>query len=144
MSTSKRLKKKRVLRKKANIREMALRKQMKATLGTHKMADKMVRDHQDVLQNIEFAIISGYRNNNEIDDPVVADTLKAVIHSEEPTGELSTALERHLDGIRQMRSDIGADLWRDDLRTILQSIHRHSDLRPGSRNYINFASQFIV
>jgi hypothetical protein len=143
MSKLKRLKKKRGLRKKTNMREMASRKKLKATIGTHKMADKMVRYHQDVLQNIEFAIIAEYRKNNDIDDSVVADTLKAMIHSEEPTDKLSTALKRNLDGIRQMRSDIPDDLWRDGLRTILQSIHRHSSLRPGLRNYINFASQFI-
>ena len=144
MSKAKRLKKKRDLRKKANIREMAMKRQMKSTLGTDKMADEMIRNHQGILQNIEFAIVSCRRNNNKIDDYVIAGTLKAAIHSEEPTGELSAELKRDLDDIRQTRSDIADDLWRDGLRTILQSVHLHSNLRPGSRGYIDFASQFIV
>lgn len=144
MSKLKRLKKKRDLRKKANIREMVMKRQMKSTLGTDKMADEMIRDHQGVLQNIEFAIVSCRRNNNKIDDSVIAGTLKAAIHSEEPTGELSAELKRDLDDIRQTRSDIADDLWRNGLRTILQSVHLHSNLRPGSRGYIDFVSQFII
>lgn len=144
MSKLKRLKRKRALQKKANIHEMALRRQMKSTLGTGKMADKMVRYHQDVLQNIEFALITGYRNNHNIDDCIVAETLKAAIHCEVPENELSTALKRQLDGIREVRSDVSDDLWRDGLCTVLQSVHRHSSLRSGSRDYIHFVSQFII
>jgi hypothetical protein len=144
MSKLKRLKRKRALQKKTNIRETALRKQMKTTLGTSKMADRMVHHHQDVLQNIEFALIAGYRNNHNIDDCIVADTLEAAIHSEMPENKLSTALKQQLDGIRQMRDDVPDDLWCDGIRTILQSVHRHSSLQPGSRNYLHFTSQFII
>ena len=140
----KRLQRKRDSRKKADIRLMALRNQTKSTLGSDKMADRMIRDHQDVLQNIEFALVSGYRNNNNMDDCVVGEALRAAIGLEEPEGELASLLKQDLDSVHLMRSDVTDDIWRDGLRTVLQSVHNHSGVRPGSMGYLNFISHFIV
>ena len=140
----KRLRRKRDSRKKANIRLLGLRNHTKLTLGSDKMADRMIHNHQDVLQNIEFALVSGYRDNNDIDDCVIAEALKAAIGLEEPEGELSLLLKQELDGVRLIRSDVTDEIWRDGLRTVLQSVHNHSDLRPGSMGYLNFISLFIV
>jgi hypothetical protein len=56
MSKVKRLKRKRALQKKANIRQMALQKHSKVMLGSRKLLKRMPRDHLDVLQNIEFML----------------------------------------------------------------------------------------
>jgi hypothetical protein len=143
MSKLKRMKRKRAKQKKANIRRMALQKDLRATLGPNKLLKRMTRDHVDILQNIEFTLISDYRENRSIDDRIIADTLKASIRGEEPEDSRSQKLNDSLEAMREFRSDVPDDLWRDGLRTVLQSVHRHSNLRPGERNYINFVSDFI-
>lgn len=144
MSKAKRLKRKKALQKKVNIRQMALSRSLKATLGSHKVLKRMTQDHQDVLQNIEFVLVSGYRNDHSIDDCIVADVLKAAIQGEAPEGARAIPLNEGLEDIRQFRSDVPDDIWQDGLRTVLQSVHRHSNLRPGSRGYLDFVSDFIL
>ncbi len=144
MSKVKRLKRKRALQKKANIRQMASQKNLGATLRPRKLMKRMTRDHQDVLQNIEFVLVSGYRSDRSIDDRIVADALKAAIHDEVPEGDLAQSLNESLENIRELRSDISDDVWRDGLRTVLQSVHRHSSLKSGSRTYLDFVSDFIL
>ncbi len=142
MSMVKRLKRKRALQKKVNIRQMALKKELRATLGPRALLKRMTRDHQDVLQNIEFVLVSGYRSDRSIDDRIVADALKAAIHDEVPEGDLAQSLNESLEEIRVLRSDISDDIWRDGLRTVLESVHRHSSLIPGCRLYLDFVSGF--
>lgn len=78
MSKAKRLKRKRALQKKANIRQMALKKCSSVKLGSHKLMKRMTQDHLDILQNIEFVLVTGYRDDHSIDDRIVADALEAV------------------------------------------------------------------
>jgi hypothetical protein len=143
MSKLKRLRRKRALRKQANIRLMASKGDSKATLGSGELMGRMVRDHQDVLQNIEFILVTGYREDHSIDDRIVADALKAAIHHDVPQEPRVISLNEGLEEIRQFRSDISDDVWRDCLRVVLQSVHRHSSLSPGSRGYLNFVSDFV-
>jgi len=79
MSKLKRLRQKRALQKKANIRKMVLKKNLSATLGSPSLLEQMTRSHQDILQNIEFILVTGYRNDHSISDCIVADALKAAI-----------------------------------------------------------------
>jgi len=144
MSKTKRLKRKRALQKKANIRQMALKKDLRETLGSGQLLKRMTRDHQDILQNIEFILISGYRDDHTIDDRIVADALRAAIHSDVPEDARAQSLNKSLAGIRELRTDVSDDIWRDGLRTVLQSVHRHSSLRPGERRYLDFVSDFIL
>ena len=144
MSKVKRLKRKRALQKKANIQEMALKRNSRATLGPRKLMKHMTRDHQDVLQNIEFILITRHREDRSIDDRIVADTLEAAIHGDMPEDTLVQSLNESLEGMRQFRSDVSDEIWRDGLRTVLQSVHRHSSLTPGSRAYLDFVSDFIL
>lgn len=126
------------------MREMALKKNSVATLGSHRLMKRMARDHQDILQNIEFALVSGYRENHSIDDCIVANALEAAILGNEPEDSRAISLNEALEDIRQLRSDVSDDIWTDGLRTILQSVHRHSSLKPGCRWYLDFASKFIL
>jgi len=144
MSKVKRLKRKRALQKKVNIRQMALKKDLGTTLGPRKLMKRMTRDHQDVLQNIEFVLVSAYRSDRSIDDRIVADVLKAAIHGEVPEGALAQSLNEGLEEVHEIRSDISDDIWRDGLRTVLQSVHRHSSLIPGSRGYLDFVSDYVL
>jgi uncharacterized alpha-E superfamily protein len=143
MSKVKRLKRKRALQKKSNIRQMALQQKFGATLKPRKSMKHMARDHLDVLQNIEFALVSGYRSDRSIDDCIVADVLIAAILDAEPEDSRARSLNESLENIRMLRSDISDDIWRDGLRTVLESVHRHSSLIPGSRGYLDFVSDFV-
>ena len=144
MSKLKRMRRKRAAQKKANIHLMALHSERRSTLGSYKLLKRMTRDHPDVLQNIEFVLVSGYREDHSIDDRIVADTLKAAIHGEVPDDARAQSLDESLEDIRRLRSDASDDVWRDGLRTVLQSVHRHSSLRPGSRDYLDFVSDFVI
>jgi len=144
MPKLKRLKRKRVLKKKANIRLMALQRNSKATLGSRKLLKRMSRDHQDVLQNVEFILVTGYRDDHSIDDRIVADALKAAIHNDVPEDPRAVSLNKGLEGIREFRTDVSDDIWGDCLRVVLQSVHRHSALKAGSRQYLDFVSDFIL
>ena len=140
MSKVKRMKRKRATQKKANIRQMSLKMEM----GSAKLSKRMSRGHVDVLQNIEFALLSGHREDPTIDDRIVADVLKAAISGDVSEDARVQSLSEGLEEVRQLRSDVSDDVWLDGLRTVLQSIHRHSNLRPGSRAYLDFISAFII
>ena len=144
MSKLKRIQRKRADQKKANIRLMSLHGGTKETPGSGKLLKRMVRDHQDVLQNIEFVFISRYREDGRIDDRIVADILKAAIHGDMPEDALAESLIKELEEILLFRSEVSDDIWRDGLRVVLQSVHRHSDLRPGEREDLDFVSYFIL
>ena len=142
MSKVKRLKRKRAMQKKSNIRQMDSQKKFGAKLKPRKSMKHMARDHLDVLQNIEFALVSGHRSERSIDDRIVADVLIAAILDAEPQDTRARSLNESLESIRELRSDIPDDIWRDGLRTVLESVHRHSSLKPGCRWYLDFVSGF--
>ena len=144
MSKLKRLRRKRAAQKKTNICRMALHSEFVETQGSRKLLKQMTRDHQDVLQNIEFILISRYREDGSIDHRIVADALKAAIHGDVAEDALAESLNRSLEGVRELRSDVSDDIWRDGLRTVLQSVHRHSNLRPGEREYLDFLCDFVL
>jgi hypothetical protein len=143
MSKLKRMRRKRAAKKKADIRLMSLHGGLRETKGTGKLLRRMTRDHVDVLQNIESVLISAYHEDGSIDDRLVAEVLNAAIRGEEPQSARAQSISEDLDEIRILRADIPDDIWRDGLRTVLQSVQRHSNLRPGERNYLDFVSNFV-
>ncbi len=144
MSKLKRMRKKQALKKRSNIRITALRREQNETLGRRSLFDKMVHNHQDILQNIEFMIISEYRQDGGIDDRIVAEALKAFILNTEPQDKSVDRLKQILGSARRLRDDVSNDLWRDGLRIVLRSVHDHSDLEPGSTHYLDFINEFII
>lgn len=144
MSKVKRMKRKRAARKKSNIRQMFLHGGLRETRATGKLLRRMTRDHQDILQNIEFTLVAGYRQDGSIDDRLIAEVLKAAIHDEEPENARAQLLNESLQEMREFRTDVPDNIWLDGLRTVLQSVQRHSNLRPGERNYLDFVSDFII
>ncbi len=145
MSKTKRVKRKRKLQKMANVRRMALKGSSGLMSGAHKLMKRMSRDHLDVLQNIEFALITCYRDDHSIDDRFVADALLSAMNDTAvPEDPRAKALSDAIENIRLLRSDVPDDIWRDGLRTVLQSVHRHSDRRPGATDYLDFVSAFVV
>ncbi len=144
MSKLKRMREKQALKKRSNIRITALRREQNEMLGRRSLFDKMVHNHQDILQNIEFTIISEYRQDGGIDDRIVAEALKAFILNTEPQDKSVDRLKQILGSARRLRDDVSDDLWRDGLRVVLRSVHDHSDLEPGSTHYLDFINEFII
>ena len=143
MSKLKRMRKKRAAQKKVNIRMMSLQGGLRETQATGKLLRRMTRDHVDVLQNIEMTLISAYEKDGSIYDRIIAEVLQAAINDEIPDGARAQSIQEDLDEMRDLRADVPDKIWRDGLRTVLQSVQRHSNLRPGERNYLDFVSDFI-
>jgi len=143
MSKLKRMQRKRADQKKSNICLMSLHGGMKESPGSDKLLKRMVSDHQDLLENIESILVSRYRDDGSIDDRIISDALKAAIHGDMAEEALAESLNKDLGEARQLSSDVSDDIWRDGLRTVLQSVHRHSNLRLGEREYLDFVCDFI-
>jgi len=103
----------------------------------------MTSEHADVLQNIEFALVSAYRKDNGIDDKDVAAALKTALAGEVPEDEAVRSLVEGLAEIRRFRADISDDLWIDGLKVVLESVHNHSHARSGDRGYLKFVQSFM-
>lgn len=143
MSKLKRLKRKRAVQKKANIRQMAFQKKWVAPLKPRRSLKDMTRNYLDVLLNIEFILLSEYENDVSIDDRIVAEALRTAVLNTEPDDDIVQFLKERLEEIRQIRSDVSDDIWRDGLRTVLQSVLRHSSMKPGCTWYLDFVSDAV-
>jgi hypothetical protein len=110
----------------------------------HARFRKMTRDHADVLQNIEFALVTAWRKNGAIDDRTAALALKAAISGNPPTDSLAAALADDLALARTLRADASDAIWNAGLKVVLESVHTHSDAQAGDDDYLGFASAFIV
>jgi hypothetical protein len=109
-----------------------------------KIFKQMTRDHIDVLQNIEFSIVSICRDCSGIDDKIIASALKAAIAGDEPADALSALLINDLANTRRMRADVPDTIWTNGLKVVLESVLNHSDARPGDRDYLTFIQNFVV
>jgi uncharacterized protein YlxP (DUF503 family) len=136
MSKVKTLKRKRAMQKKANIRKMAFQKKWGASLK------EMTGNNVDVLQNIEFALLREYENDTSIDDRAVAEALRAAFLNTRPDDDTAQLLKDSPQQIRAIRSGVPDDIWGDGLRTVLQSVLRHSSLKPGCTHNLDFVSGF--
>jgi hypothetical protein len=136
---SRQSKKKRDQKKKAS-----KEKSSQTVAASWNLLRKISRDHPDVLQNIEFILVSEYRNDSTIDDRVARDALMAAISHQEAEDPRAQRMLDGLKEIRMMRNDISDTLWRDALRVVLRSVHNHSTLNLGSTRYLDFICQYII
>jgi hypothetical protein len=106
----------------------------------------MTRDHVDVLQNIEFTLVSCSRRDRSIDDRMVAAALEAALRPSDADVDMAPQVEMMcelLQGMRETREDVSDEIWRAGLRTVRDSVHRHSGLRPGEKAYLQFVSPYV-
>jgi hypothetical protein len=125
-------------------RRTAGRKSLKEFLQEDKLMERMTKDHLDVLQNIEFAIVRRYRQDSGIDDGIVAEALKGAMGNGLPQDERAVSINETLQAMRELRSDVSDSVWRAGLQTVLDSVRRHSDLKPGRTEYLDFVCEFVV
>jgi len=106
----------------------------------------MTRDHMDVLQNIEFALVSCWRRDPRIDDRTVDQAIQVAMQrfgSGEGPGPQIQMICNQLQILRDRCEDVSDEIWRAGLSTVSDSIHRHSSLSPGEKAYLNFVSQYV-
>jgi len=120
-------------------RKMA-RKQMKSGRGSLR---RMSREHQDILQNIEFAFISTWRRRGDVDDRACHAAIECLLSGTEAPGGTAAVLLEQLLAVREMRTDVPEHLWRDGLRVVADSIRTHSQRRPGEVGYLSFVGQYV-
>ena len=107
--------------------------------------DKQVRErHEDVLQNIEFALVSAWRENRAVDDRAVSHALRASMSRDAPDDPVAAEIFDRLAAMRSFREDVSDEVWMAALRRIDASVRLHSSRDPGDRSYLRFADQFIV
>jgi hypothetical protein len=103
----------------------------------------MSRDHEDVLQNIEFAVVTQFREDRGIDDRHVDEALTVTIENGEPSDRRVDDLVYAIDQMRLLREDVSDDVWRTALLTVRDSVRRHSGRRPRETSYLDFVSPYV-
>lgn len=104
---------------------------------------RMAREHEDVLQNIEFALVNGHLDDPGIDDRAVIEALQVSLTGSEPDDERVDGLVMALRAIRQFREDIDDAVWRGAIHVVADSVRRHSALRPGETSYLSFVAEYV-
>ena len=104
---------------------------------------KMMRDYPDVLQNIEFTLVSGYRQDRGIDDRMALTALQCILHDNVPDDLPTITLAENLVDAEEMRPDVPKQIWNEGLRVVMESVRTHSTLKQGATEYLDFVSQFI-
>ncbi len=110
---------------------------------THGLEQRMIRDHADLLQNVEFSLVSVAKETDEIDDHVVEQILRCAINHGSPEDPIVRWAMDLLATVRQQHPDVTDALWRDAMRVIYTSLKRHSSCEPGETSYLYFVSHFV-
>jgi hypothetical protein len=108
---------------------------------------RMTREHLDVLQNIESALVACARHDSSIDDRLIDQALRVCIGQSEPRedGDIRVAaLCRVLMQVRSTREDVSDDVWAAGLRTVDESVRDHSSLEPGETRYLDFVQNYVM
>jgi hypothetical protein len=130
--------------RKKKIKQLSRRPDASTSLGAKASVERrMIRRHQDVLQNVEFALVTAAREADNIDDSVIEQVLRLAIQAREPEDPKVQWTMDFLASIRDQRSDIDEGLWRDALSVIYASLKRHSGCNPGEMRYLNFIARYI-
>jgi len=115
----------------------------KADISPKARMKRLAREHEDVLQNIEFALVRCHRDDPRVDDRVADEALGAAIRGVEPDEPHAADVFAALASIRQMREDVEDGVWRDALQVVRDSVRRHSERRPGETSYLDFVAPYV-
>jgi hypothetical protein len=114
-----------------------------------RLLGSIIRDHMDLLQNIEFALVTTWKEDARVDDAAVYAALRAVREDDEArsplAGEAAAAVRGILDWRRQNLEphELSKPLRRAACKKIMGSIRNHSSCTPGDTGYLRFVSQFV-
>jgi hypothetical protein len=115
------------------------------TPASGRQSHRFSRYHLDVLQNIEFSLVTCYREDphDEIDDAAVMRALRRTLMGETPDASPAGLLMEALAGVRGTREDVSDEVWNTGLRVVMASVDNHSSRAPGEVSYLEFVCQFI-
>ena len=106
----------------------------------------MVRHHVDLLQNIEAMLVAYASKIASVDDRTIDEALGILRRNKESIKDAELHVQGiclYLGDIRASREDESDTIWFGALRTVQDSVRRHSSLNPGERSYIEFASEYV-
>jgi hypothetical protein len=103
----------------------------------------MAREHPDVLQNIEFVLVQGYRQDSRIDDRDAREALRAHLGGKEAEGPRATGLAASLASMRAFREDVSDEIWFAAVRIVEDSVRLHSRFLPGETSYLRFVARYV-
>ena len=106
----------------------------------------MVRDHVDVLQNIESTLIACASSDTSIDDRTIDEALGLLRRNKENIEDAEPHVQDiclSLDEMRTIRADVSDTIWLGALRTVQDSVRRHSSLNPGDKTYMRFVQDYV-
>jgi hypothetical protein len=106
----------------------------------------MTRDHPDVLQNIEFALVTVANEDSGIDDRAIHEALQSSLKrssADAPDDPRVIAIREILDVFHENRDDVSDTIWDAGLHTIAESVRKHSGLAPGEKSYLSFVSRYV-
>jgi len=107
---------------------------------------RMVRDHVDLLQDIEAIVLAYSRKTPDVDDRTIDEALELLRRDKEniKSAELHVkSLCLLLNQIRSRHSESSDTIWLGALRTVQDSVRRHSSLMPGEKGYLEFLSEYV-
>ena len=107
----------------------------------------MPREYEDVLQNIEIALVVPAHQDPTIDDRMIDEALQISINRMSPPRGADSRVVRlwqRVAVIRAMREEVPEEIWLSCLRTVQESVRRHSGLAPMETGYLDFVSQFVM
>ena len=110
---------------------------------SHAVERRLVRNHADLLQNIEFALLNAASESHDVDDQCIEKILRHAITQQVPKDSMIGEALDSLAAIRQMRAFDSDDLWFDALRVIYTSLKRHSSCEAGEFSYLRFISNYV-
>jgi hypothetical protein len=108
-----------------------------------KLMRQILRRHGDVLQTIEFVLVTRFQEDSGMDDRAASAALRACLCDGEPVETRIAEIVEGLSAVRDFRLSVSDEVWRDALRVVDDSVHRHSKLLPGESTYLEFAAQFL-
>src|SRR5690348_15998648 len=67
---------------------------------------RVSREHEDVLQNIEFVLVTGWRDDPRVDDAGALAALQGALTGQEPDDPRAAVLAGNLAEVRRLREDV--------------------------------------
>ncbi len=105
---------------------------------------RMSTHHLDILQNIEYALLTIFKVDPALDDRAIAVALGAYLDNESVIDEDTRDILGSINMVRATnQGDHPESRWRDGMKVVLDSVKTHSTLAPGDRGYLRFISRFI-
>ena len=100
----------------------------------------------DGLQHVEFAFAALARRDSQLDDASILEAVQMFLKGSAPgesTSPKVAELRALIGATRETRTNVPDREWEANLRTVAQSVRRHSKLDPGERSYIEFILRYV-